>query len=225
MPDLVYHILLRQERNRFRNNRVTISLHFENFMICYLRNSVHRLTAFFLKEDDDMKHRRLICFLAAFALAVCSCASAFALQASTLSMGSRGEDVRKLQQALIDLGYLKGRADGIFGKLTYQAVCNFQTAKKLTVDGLAGKKTQSVLYDTASAAKPDTTAKTDASPAQDNSSSAAASGTSAASSAASSSGSVSSGNLFSGNYATLRLQDRGDRVKIMQQALIRLNYL
>ena len=166
-----------------------------------------------------MKNRRLICFLAALVLVLSCLASASALSSSTLSIGSRGEEVRKLQQALIDLGYLKGKADGIFGKQTYQAVCNFQTARKLTVDGLAGKKTQSVLYDAASSAKAASTEKTDTSAASDTSSSSAASTSSA------SSGSVSSGNLFSGNYATLRLSDRGDRVKIMQQALIRLNYL
>ena len=169
-----------------------------------------------------MKNRRLICFLAALVLALSCLASASALSSSTLSIGSRGEEVRKLQQALIDLGYLKGKADGIFGKQTYQAVCNFQTAKKLTVDGLAGKKTQSVLYDASSSAKADSTAKTDTSAASNTSASSAANTTS---SSAANTSSVSSGNLFSGNYATLRLSDRGDRVKIMQQALIRLNYL
>ncbi len=158
-----------------------------------------------------MKHRRLICFLAALILVVCTCGSAFALQASTLSIGSRGEDVRKLQQALIDLGYLKGRADGIFGRQTYQAVCNFQTASKLTADGLAGKKTQAALYAASSGS----------------SSSSGSSGSSSQSqgSSSSSSSSSSAGGLFGGNYATLRLNDRNDRVKVMQQALIRLNYL
>lgn len=172
-----------------------------------------------------MKNRRLICFLAVFALAVSCLASASALSSSTLTMGSRGEEVRKLQQALIDLGYLKGKADGIFGKQTYQAVCNFQAARKLTVDGLAGKKTQSVLYDAASSAGADAAAKTDASAAAATASSASAAASSTSSGSSASSGTSSSGNLFSGNYATLRLKDRGDRVKIMQQALIRLNYL
>ena len=172
-----------------------------------------------------MKNRRLICFLAVFALAVSCLASASALSSSTLSMGSRGEEVRKLQQALIDLGYLKGKADGIFGKQTYQAVCNFQAARKLTVDGLAGKKTQSVLYSAASSAGADAAAKTDASAAAATASSASAAASSTSSGSSASSGTSSSGNLFSGNYATLRLKDRGDRVKIMQQALIRLNYL
>ena len=165
-----------------------------------------------------MKNRRLISFLAALVLVVCSCATAAALSASTLSVGSRGDSVKKLQQALIDLGYLKGRADGIFGQQTYKAVCSFQTAKKLTVDGLAGKKTQSVLF-AASAAAP--AAASDAAPAASSASSSSASSSSASSSSATASG----GDLFKGNYATLRIKDRNDRVKIMQQALIRLNYL
>ena len=41
---------------------------------------------------------------------------------STLYNGCRGDDVRQLQQALIDLGFLKGSADGIFGSKTEAAV-------------------------------------------------------------------------------------------------------
>ena len=62
-----------------------------------------------------MYRKRLICFLTALVLAVSLCASALALDAGTLKNGSRGEEVRKLQQALITLGYLKGTADGNFG--------------------------------------------------------------------------------------------------------------
>ncbi len=187
-------------------------------MINYGRNSIHCLTAFSLKEDDDMKHRRLICFLAALILVVCTCGSAFALQASTLSIGSRGEDVRKMQQALIDLGYLKGKADGIFGRQTFQAVCNFQTASRLTADGLAGKKTLAALYSASSGSS--------GSSSQQQGSSSGSSGSSSQQQGSSSgSSSSSSGSLFGGNYATLRLNDRNDRVKVMQQALIRLNFL
>ena len=88
-----------------------------------------------------MYRKRLICFLTALVLAVSLCASALALDAGTLKNGSRGEEVRKLQQALITLGYLKGTADGVFGNKTENAVRAFQKAKKLKVDGLAGKKT------------------------------------------------------------------------------------
>ena len=59
-----------------------------------------------------MKNRRLICFLAALVLALSCLASASALSSSTLSIGSRGEEVRKLQQALIDLGYLREKPTG-----------------------------------------------------------------------------------------------------------------
>ena len=93
-----------------------------------------------------MSRRRLICFLTALVLAVSLCASALALDSVTLKYGSRGDAVRKLQQALIDQGYLKGSADGVFGNKTENAVRAFQKAKKLKVDGLAGKKTQELLY-------------------------------------------------------------------------------
>lgn len=65
---------------------------------------------------------------------------------STLSMNSRGEEVRRMQQRLIDLGYLRGRADGIFGKQTLSAVERFQRANQLSTDGIAGPKTLNKLY-------------------------------------------------------------------------------
>ena len=165
-----------------------------------------------------MFRRRLIGLFTALILAVSCFSSAAALSASTLHNGSRGEDVRILQQALIDLGYLKGKADGIFGNQTENAVRAFQAAKRLTVDGLAGTRTRELLLQ--SAGKQSSEKTDSATSAQDSSSvSPAASSSSSAPSAA------SAGSLFSGNYATIRLNDQGARVKIMQQALIRLNYL
>ena len=66
--------------------------------------------------------------------------------ARTLKKGMNGEDVKKLQQALIDLGYLSDKADGAFGSNTHSAVVMFQAVNGLSADGLAGKKTQDVLY-------------------------------------------------------------------------------
>lgn len=66
--------------------------------------------------------------------------------ARTLKKGMSGEDVKKLQQALIDLGYLTDQADGAFGSNTHSAVVMFQAVNGLSADGLAGKKTQDVLY-------------------------------------------------------------------------------
>lgn len=53
----------------------------------------------------------------------------------------RGEDVRGLQQALIDAGHSPGTVDGIFGQSTERAVKSYQKAAKLTADGKAGKNT------------------------------------------------------------------------------------
>ena len=64
----------------------------------------------------------------------------------TLKYGMEGESVKILQEALIEQGYLTGKADGVFGKQTEAAVCAFQQAKKLKVDGLAGIKTQEALH-------------------------------------------------------------------------------
>ena len=89
--------------------------------------------------------RRFFCLLAVLVLALSACSPALALSADTLHYGSRGEEVRSLQQSLIALGYLKGSADGIFGYQTEKAVKSYQRAKGLTVDGLAGKATRARL--------------------------------------------------------------------------------
>ena len=64
----------------------------------------------------------------------------------TLKKNFTGEDVKQLQQALIDLGYLNDAADGTFGTNTEEAVIRFQAVNGLSADGLAGVKTQELLY-------------------------------------------------------------------------------
>ena len=64
----------------------------------------------------------------------------------TLKKNFTGEDVKQLQQALIDLGYLNDAADGTFGKNTEEAVIRFQAVNGLSADGLAGVKTQELLH-------------------------------------------------------------------------------
>lgn len=59
-----------------------------------------------------------------------------------LAKGHKGEDVKNLQTALIHLGFLNDRADGIFGVNTLRAVQHFQIANKLVVDGIAGRLTK-----------------------------------------------------------------------------------
>lgn len=63
-----------------------------------------------------------------------------------LKRGSSGEEVRILQLRLLELGYLEGEADGIYGPATQEAVRDFQRRNSLSVDGAAGKQTQECLY-------------------------------------------------------------------------------
>ena len=72
----------------------------------------------------------------------------------SLRRGSTGAEVRSLQTKLIDLGYLTGKADGVFGRKTTDAVIAFQRANKLKADGIAGTKTLSQLEQKSKAASP-----------------------------------------------------------------------
>jgi len=65
-----------------------------------------------------------------------------------MQMGSSGENVRRLQQALKDAGFYEGVVDGDYGQQTYNAVKKFQNAKGLSADGVAGKQTQNALFGT-----------------------------------------------------------------------------
>jgi N-acetylmuramoyl-L-alanine amidase len=65
---------------------------------------------------------------------------------STLKYGSRGSAVIKLQQELINKGFLQGPPDGIYGSWTEKAVIKFQIANRIRIDGIAGKETQFTLY-------------------------------------------------------------------------------
>ena len=57
----------------------------------------------------------------------------------TLKVGSKGEDVKKLQS------YLNLCVDGIFGKMTEESVKQFQKENKLTPDGVVGPTTWQML--------------------------------------------------------------------------------
>lgn len=65
---------------------------------------------------------------------------------ATLEKGSKGDDVKALQQKLIDLHYLDDVADGSYGEKTKAAVEKFQSAAKLSVTGIADPTTQAVLF-------------------------------------------------------------------------------
>lgn len=64
----------------------------------------------------------------------------------TLETGSKGEDVKQLQKALIEKGVLSGDPDGIYGKGTAGAVAKFQESIGLEANGIADEETQRSLF-------------------------------------------------------------------------------
>lgn len=68
-----------------------------------------------------------------------------------LSVGYSGNDVKQLQQRLIDLGWLDGKADGEYGGATEAAVKAFQKKSGIWDDGIAGPDTQTKLYSSGAA--------------------------------------------------------------------------
>jgi peptidoglycan hydrolase-like protein with peptidoglycan-binding domain len=77
-----------------------------------------------------------------------------------MGWGEKGEPVRVIQQALIDLGYWLdistkkfGTPDGIFGNETFDRVKSFQRSKSLFPDGIVGRLTMDAL-DKAAGADP-----------------------------------------------------------------------
>lgn len=65
----------------------------------------------------------------------------------TLQMGDKGDAVLRLQQTLMEYGYYEGDLDGRYGNQTRYAVEHFQYNHGLIADGIAGKNTLTVLYD------------------------------------------------------------------------------
>lgn len=62
-----------------------------------------------------------------------------------LSYGSRGKEVKQLQNALKQLGYFKGEVTGFYGPITKRAVARFQRAQGMHADGIVGLKTKEAL--------------------------------------------------------------------------------
>jgi peptidoglycan hydrolase-like protein with peptidoglycan-binding domain len=63
-----------------------------------------------------------------------------------LGIGARGEQVRQLQQALLDAGItFRGGADGVFGPATQAALRKFQEQNDLAVTGTVDPETAAVL--------------------------------------------------------------------------------
>ncbi len=74
---------------------------------------------------------------------------------TTLRAGSYGNEVKKVQERLKELGYYKNSIDGSYGSLTVAAVKAFQQRNGLTVDGVCGSSTLSKLNSSSAKAAAD----------------------------------------------------------------------
>ena len=88
-----------------------------------------------------------------FAVILALIISCTALAETVLEVGSRGNDVTKVQKRLIQFDYLSGEADGRYGEATRNAVRRFQKNNGLPVDGKVGSETAAALGVTLSGEK------------------------------------------------------------------------
>ena len=91
-----------------------------------------------------MKKKIIICIIL-FILSISFMATLMIDNTSVVEVlskyGSRGSEVRTIQEKLKRWGYYTGNVDGIYGSLTVSAVKRFQQKNGLAVDGIAGKNT------------------------------------------------------------------------------------
>ena len=94
-----------------------------------------------------MKHRKIASILLVILILTLLSTQVLASEHTrTLKFRHRGEDVLKLQKTLNSKGYYNYHIDGIYGKITEQAVIKFQIDHKIRIDGIAGPETQRTLY-------------------------------------------------------------------------------
>lgn len=134
---------------------------------------------------------RVLSLVLMLTLVITSSAAALKLQKN-----DKSDNVRRLQQALTQLGYYSGTVDGSFGSGTKAAVTAFQQANSLTVDGIAGSATIALL-------EKQTGIDIDGN---------------------SSSSSSTAAGLFKGDYSKLQYTSSGSRVRVLQQALKDLGF-
>lgn len=117
-----------------------------------------------------------------------------------LKEGMESSEVKQLQERLIALGYLTGKATGYYGTATKAAVKDFQTKNSLSVDGKAGPVTQALLY-SGGALSANGSAASTVTPAP------------------------STGTSGTSKYTTLKKGMTSSEVKQLQEKLINLGYL
>lgn len=86
-------------------------------------------------------------------LALCAPLALASAGGTLLKEGAKGDEVTKIQNRLIELGFLEGEADGYFGAKTKQAVIAFQRnlrdhgLEDAAVDGIVGDQVRAHLFD------------------------------------------------------------------------------
>jgi N-acetylmuramoyl-L-alanine amidase len=104
-----------------------------------------------LKRCFYMKEKivyRVVYLVAACVLAAGICATVaegIVTQQTLLQYGSRGTQVKSVQQRLKQWGYYTGSVDGVYGTATKNAVMYFQRKNGLKVDGKVGPQTLAAL--------------------------------------------------------------------------------
>ncbi len=126
--------------------------------------------------------------------------------AETLRFPDRSPAVVRLQQALTQIGYYSGTIDGQFGTGTRAAVEAFQLAYGLKVDGVAGAATQQKLYELTGIQISTDSAVANPPAADPDVPAGSANG------------------IFKGDYTRMIFGSSGERVRILQRALIALGY-
>lgn len=92
-----------------------------------------------------MKSNKIVFYIAllvTFTTSSVASASTCVNLSTNLAYGNSGAEVTKLQQVLIEKGYLSGASTGFFGKLTQSAVKKFQADNQLPPTGYVGSMTR-----------------------------------------------------------------------------------
>ena len=97
-----------------------------------------------------MKRFLLICLVVSLILSFPTIVSAD----GELKKGSKGDEVKAVQERLIELGYLSGESDGGYGKQTEAAVKDFQMIAGLPQSGVVDEKTKDILLGNTAPQKP-----------------------------------------------------------------------
>ena len=89
--------------------------------------------------------KRITAIVMALVLLAGAVASPQLVFASNISRGETRQNIIMVQDRLHELGYLKGKADGVYNKKTRNAVTKFQEDSGLVADGVVGARTEAAL--------------------------------------------------------------------------------